>query len=217
MLGSTDSSILCIEPNELFFKILSRNVYKCNCKYTNEIKVLQAFVSNVSGGNYSMDTHTGTACKISGDNGVPSFTLIDICKYMGIPLSSINLIKVDTDGFDYECFCGIKNKLADISPVLYWENMFGKANKTNAYQGFSKLGEYLSAMGYVRFFIFDNYGNFLCDGDNKAYQTINDYLNRMDNLKTGKTFHYVDVVACKADKEELVRNKIDEYCKSFER
>lgn len=49
-----------------------------------------------------------------------------------------------------------------------------------------------------------------------VFYAINKWLFK-HNGKIDKAFNYVDVVACKADKEELVRNKIDEYCKSFER
>lgn len=72
-------------------------------------------------------------------------------------------------------------------------------------------------MQYARFWIFDNFGNFLCECDYKVYENINDYLRRLSELKTGTTFYYIDVIACKEDKVEIVRHNVSEYCKSFER
>lgn len=219
MVKHTDSSFLCIEPNDVFYTLLERNVKRIKEHCNNSIKIYQSFVSQVSDEMYEMNVHDGTAYKVksNGTSSVPSFTLMDCLKVNGVDVASVDVIKVDTDGYDYECILGMGDNLKNISPILFWENAFEDGGKEKAFAGYSKLGKYLKAMQYARFWIFDNFGNFLCECDYKVYENINDYLRRLSELKTGTTFYYIDVIACKEDKVESVRHNVNEYCKSFER
>ena len=181
----------------------------------NRIQTYQAFCSQKMNENYGMVGHDGTAHKISisSESGIPSVTLPYLLNQMQVSLQDIELIKVDTDGFDYEVILGMEGSLIDISPVLFWENVLDimEIDSDQTYSGYTQLSRYLPRQGYNRFFIFDNYGVYLGEGDASFYQDINEYLHCLCLYDTAKTFFYVDVLACKDKNVAKVREIVREY------
>lgn len=214
MIKHTNSRFLCIEPNNDFYEILCKNIEMLPREYIKRIKLKKAFISQKMNENYIMDTQHGTAKKVLVDYATKteSITLKNCIDDANITYQDIKLIKVDTDGFDYECIMSMEDILGNISPLLYWENAF---EVDDSFDGYSKLNDYLKQNQYEYFFIFDNFGNYLSEGNNEFLQSINDYLNRMKKFNTGRTFFYVDVIACKSDKVEVVRKMIQEYISEF--
>lgn len=68
-------------------------------------------------------------------------------------------------------------------------------------------------MEYKTFYIFDNYGNFLCKGGVDICYGINAYLKRINSGWSERTFHYVDILGCK--NEEKANKMIFEHLKKY--
>lgn len=77
----------------------------------------------------------------------------------------------------------------------------------------SALYKYLDEMEYKTFYIFDNYGNFLCKGGVDICYGINAYLKRINSGWSERTFHYVDILGCK--NEEKANKMIFEHLKKY--
>lgn len=75
--------------------------------------------------------------------------------------------------------------------------------------------EYLAANGYTRFFIFDNYGNYLCETDPDGLMDMDRYLARLMRGKSNSTFPYTDVLACKPDKASACREAVRRYADDY--
>lgn len=65
--------------------------------------------------------------------------------------------------------------------------------------------------GYENFFVFDNFGNYLCHTDAASLKEVNTYLLRMLHGQSTRSFYYVDVLAAKPAKAPICRQVIAEY------
>lgn len=214
MLKHTDSRFLCIEPNNEFYGLLKKNIESLPRDLSNRVTIQKVFISRIAGENYTMDQHHGTAHKVLSDHDSDSesITLKECIDRVNISYPEIKLIKVDTDGYDFECIMSMGDVLEDISPLLYWEN---ELRGEESFIGYKNLNSYLEKYGYNNFFMFDNFGNYLCEGDNNTLRDMNNYLNRLVRCKTGKTFYYLDILSCKDDKLESMRKMIRQYTGQF--
>lgn len=219
-MNVTQADLVCVEPQADFYRLLKENIARMPAVTANRVVTYQAFVSRVSNEQYSVHAHHGTGYKVKNVGGctpVPSLSLPDLMKTLGKDLTDVVLIKVDTDGFDYECLLGCGEILSELHPFLYWENALDEAGTDEAYLGFTELGSYLSHSGYQYFFVFDNFGNYLAEGDPRFYQDVNNYLNRLRLCRTHTTLYYVDVLACKKEDKAQVEAIIAGYNNLCER
>lgn len=127
-------------------------------------------------------------------------------------LSSAALIKVDTDGYDSECILSLGEFLRKSATLLYWENEI--CNDEQA-KKFSEMTDFLSGSGYTAFFMFDNFGNYLCETNAAGMKDINYYLLRSQEKKSAVTFSYVDVLAAGENQHYFCRKIIQEYLSNF--
>ena len=68
-----------------------------------------------------------------------------------------------------------------------------------------RMDSYLEHKGYTCCFIFDNYGNFLCEGNPGTLKEIHHYLYQMAAGKSNRTFYYVYVLICRRDQQKICR------------
>ena len=143
----------------------------------------------------------------------PTLTIPEVLVQKQVLSSDLLLVKVDTDGYDSECILSFGEMLQSISPLLFWENYFdfdGQMHK------FIEMVDYLSENGYRDFFIFDNYGNYMCRVDAGSLKSINRYLGRILHKKSPRSFYYVDVLACKQEDKEICEREVEQYVKYFD-
>lgn len=214
MLKHTTANLLCIEPDLDFYKILEKNVATLNEQYKKKVYCLNAFVVSDTSENIKLEKKLGTAHKVKtdsiNDHTPPSLQLKDIISQYGIAPDSIDLIKVDTDGYDWECLISLGPLLQEIDGYIYWENQLDKGS-IKQQKGYQQLIDYLKAADYECFFCFDNFGNYLASGDSEFLLEINNYLDRLNEKKTARTFYYVDVLACKKDKVSQVKEMLQQF------
>ena len=219
MLRHTNANFLCLEPDKDFFQLLEKNVSTLDIQYKNRIKCINAFVGLDSLANLVTEKQYGTAHKVVVDvdsansgNLVPTKTLKELLEINAIDLDQVSLIKVDTDGYDWECIMSIGKDLFDKDIVLYWKHYLDKGNEIQL-TGSYDLANYLTDMGYTTFFCFDNFGNYISSGNADFLNDMTGYLYRLNENKTARTMYYIDVLACKKDKVQNMQNMIENFYK----
>lgn len=213
MVKHTDANILCIEPTDKFYKLLCKNINNLPDTYRKRVKKKKYYITDKVSEKYYSNIYGGTAKKVQLDNvgdkeEAVSISLIDLIKEEAISISDINLIKVDTDGYDAEALMSSGSLLANGSVFLYWENEFSDQYQ---YKKYLVLYEYLEKMGYTTYYVFDNFGNFLCSGDKALLTQLCEYLYRIIEKRSTRTFYYFDVLACKENMCEQCQELLNNY------
>lgn len=103
--------------------------------------------------------------------------------------------------------------MKEISPVLFWENQIDTDAQLDKYL---VMVDYLKNSGYDNFFVFDNFGNYLCHVDANGLKEINFYIGRMLHGKSTRSFCYVDVLAAKQDKVVLCNEVVNRYLQKYQ-
>lgn len=215
MIPYTKGNMLCIEPVQEYYKLLEFNISRFPSEYRNRIITRNILISDDVEREYVLSVDNGTATMKEVryvSEKVNAKKLCDVLDDERINLQAIQLIKTDTDGNDFRCIMSMEEKLKYISPIIYFEN--GIENK-ETFIGFSRFEDYLKNSGYVNFWFFDNFGNYICYGDIETYHDINQYSMRMKKYDTGRTFFYTDIMACKDDKKDVCKKMIEKYLRNY--
>jgi FkbM family methyltransferase len=214
MIKHTNANFLCVEPDRIFFGLLSENI-EILSEGVGKGRIIpeNAFVAMDTTKNLSAVRVGGTAHVIENNGAFGDarvVTLQELIKWHKIDFDHIDLIKIDTDGYDWQCLLSLGDILDNYQIPLYWEN---EMSDHKQYDGCQELAGRLHAAGYHHFFIFDNFGSFLSEGDCRLLSSINDYLLRMNENKTARTFYYVDVIAVKDKSYDTMKDMINKYLK----
>ncbi len=209
MLQNCQNPIYCVEPSVYFFKFLEKNLKKLSLTDQQRIKTIQklAGTGRISG---ELEHLKGTASiKIIENEGesthVPLDSLVDV--------ADVVLLKVDTDGFDFDVIKSAEKILTNSEPILFWEN---EISEDFQYKGFEELYVLLTEKKYKYIYVFDNFGNLLLEECNfETLKSINAYLYSMKTQNCTRTFHYTDILAATEKNISIVRNAISEYKKEW--
>ncbi len=121
------------------------------------------------------------------------------------------LVKIDTDGWDFDILLAHRDVLAGRKPVLFFEYLLGQ-DKRSSHEQSLRCIDTLLELGYERFLIFDHYGHYLLStSERSTFEELNLYL--LSNAAYGTAVHYLDVCAlAEADLEvgRLVRWKTEQ-------
>jgi hypothetical protein len=112
------------------------------------------------------------------------------------------LIKIDTDGADFEIISSSMDVIAKSHPVLYFE--YTLAERKDSLPASIAAITRLSEAEYSRFLVYDNFGNLLhviTSDVVRNFMDLNRYL--MSNLLFGRAVYYCDVCAFTANDEDL--------------
>ena len=211
MLPNTDIKILCLEPSDYFFPYLQKNVGRLSTHESDRITLLKSFVgtNEIKG---KLDHHRGTATinEHGTDSNENRISLNELLSNH----PKISLVKVDTDGFDYDVLLSGKEELAIKKPLLYWENYLQlESQKT----GFFELYKELENIGYRYLFLFDNFGNILLTNtDFKSLKSLCDYLMSMVQKKSKRTFYYCDALAATEETLQIAENGLKAYREKYQ-
>lgn len=215
MWKHTDDHFIEIEPVKEFFNLLVKNVDKLGI--TERVCAERAFITDNIEESYQVKlSKGGTAHKeridIDAMEFIPSQSIDGLIKEKGIAYEEVDFLKIDTDGFDADCILAAKELLKRGSALLYWENY---VETVAQYQKYKEAYALLNKENYTSFFIFDNWGNFLCKGDTNALVSVMDYVRRTYSGCIGNTFTYFDVLACKPEDTKLCENMIKRYVEKY--
>lgn len=142
---------LCVEGDSSFFEILLENL----AGFPN-VAMARALLSSSKGEVRRLErTHPGTASALG--EGTETSTNLDSIILMQ-PLETVDLIKIDVDGFDGEVLEGAYQTLIKDKPsvIFEWHPSLCRQTDNSYYRHFDTL----KCCGYRTFIWFDKFGNF---------------------------------------------------------
>lgn len=152
------SRVFAFEPTDYAFGKLKKNL-ELNPELSRRIIPTQAFLSDVAMpeaevaltpySSWRIDKRVDGAHKVHSGTpqaarGVPASTIDEFCDENGV--SSIDLIKIDTDGFEYKVLQGARRAVKRDMPYVIFE--LGLYLMAEHGVTFSQYEDYFSSMGY---------------------------------------------------------------------
>jgi FkbM family methyltransferase len=148
---------LGVEPNPHFIKYLIRNWGN-----QEQVKILPYFCTadQKSTQKYRIVEYNGTAEILQSDSGIllDSRTLTQIIAEQP-DFEKCNVIKIDTDGYDFDVISGAHNIIAKNHPAVIFE--CAPLDNENFVENCISILNFFANNGYSSFLGYDNIGNFL--------------------------------------------------------
>ncbi len=191
----TNSKIICIEGDQVYLKYLSQN-----SKIIPDLTIVDAYVG--AGDETFLGEVTrkgGTAQIIQNENytegrvEVKTNSLGNILSNLSINPSSIQLIKIDTDGYDFKILQSNKELIKQSKPNIYFEYdiNFNDNDATDALN----LVIFLETLGYI-LVIYDNFGNLMDSIENNHTIKMERYNHWLRTSRiNGGGIYYLDIFA----------------------
>jgi FkbM family methyltransferase len=186
-------AFICVEPDEVFFKFLQKNVSRIRVSDNQAIiRTIKSLVGqHITSASLEGAGGTRRAIVDDRDTSISSRSLDDILSQCEI--TNIRLLKSDVDGFDYDVIDSAESTLDAETPIIYFEcqldHEFQKA-------GYKKTMAKLESKGYVEWVIFDNYGEVvLRTSDIQIVDQLMDYVWRQNTRRSTRTICYYDILA----------------------
>lgn len=203
-------TFLCIEGNDEFFSYLEINIKRIKKK----IKDIKIFASKHLVGkninNVLLKRKEGTARAIIGNGNLKTKTLDEILIDFN-DHKNIKLIKIDTDGFDYDVLDSSMETIERYKPILFFECYYEFEFQKEGYKNSIKS---LISKGYKEWIIFDNYGEII--SKTNSLEKIIDYIeyiwDQKYNLKKNINDYYDLLCYCEKDKD-LVYKSLEDFNK----
>lgn len=161
-----DCPILCIEGEDFYFKILSKNIVQFKDvqaikSYLGEKSEAVSVKKENSGGTLSFFESSGLK---EDSSSVLNITTLDMLSREYTDLfSEVKVVKIDTDGYDLKIIRGGQDFLKKNSPIIFFEYDRFFLNRAND-EGIS-IFHIFASMGYGSVIFFDNVGRFILSTD----------------------------------------------------
>jgi len=210
MIQNCKNPIYSIEPSESFYPYLEKNIKKLISSDKERVKCINKFIGT---GDFN-----GQLLHSEGTASVTTASISNVINYKTLDSiieddTDVELIKVDTDGYDFDVLKSSENILFKSEPILYWENQMFEDFQI---QGFNDLYKLLQKIGYKYIYIFDNFGNLIIEeSDFEILKQINSYVLSMDRNQSTRTFFYTDILASTERNYSTVKKAILEYKKDW--
>lgn len=208
ILQQCKNPMICIEPSDVFFPYLQRNISKLPNEYSSRVTTYKNLIGTGLIHGELFHSIAGSAELLV--NGKPgSVEPIQLDKLLFSKPLDVILLKVDTDGFDYDVIQSSPKILERDNPIIFWENYISNDFQ---YKGFEDMYSMLLNKGYKYLFIFDNFGNLILEEpDYKSLSQLNAYIYSQNKYNCTKTIGYTDVLAVTEKHIPLVREVISFY------
>lgn len=209
-------SFVCIEPDDLFYQLLEKNIQHIKLSKTNlKVQTIKALVgNNISG--VSLEGQGGTKHAVINKEGRLKSQSLDKLLTEIVSLvdgkyhnQNIRIIKTDVDGFDYDVLNSSKQIIKKYKPIIFFECQY---NFSYQKEGYEKLFDTLELQGYSDWTIFDNFGEIIIRTSN--VEVIKQLLNYVWNQNIGRatrTIYYYDVLAIQASDAPLINHVLADY------
>jgi FkbM family methyltransferase len=216
MFASNKSlAFICIEPCEAFFEFLQKNVLLLRTyDKAASIKTVKALVGQHIT-RASLVGAGGTRRAVVDDSEVsaPSRSLDNILSQSGA--THVRLLKSDVDGFDYDVIDSADSTLDAEAPIVFFECQLDYASQK---AGYEKTIANIETKGYVKWVIFDNYGEVvLHTSDVRMINQLIDYLWRQNMGRSTRTIYYYDILAATKRDGALIDRVIEDYLTHFQK
>jgi FkbM family methyltransferase len=211
LLQKCQNPMICIEPSDSFYDLLEKNLKGLLGKDFSRVTLVKSLIGTGNITGVLEHTKGGTA-KIKVGESSNSVKPVALDSLVSDP-SQVQLIKVDTDGYDFDVLKSADKIMSQAEPVLYWENALFEDFQVT---GYSELYTLLQQKGYKHIWIFDNFGNLISkETDFETLKNINSYLYTMDKYKCTRSFYYTDILATTEKNRSSVEKAIEEYRKEW--
>jgi hypothetical protein len=120
----------------------------------------------------------------------------------------VKLLKIDTDGFDWDVLNSSKEIILRSHPMIYFEIF---TENVTAYKNYCDSISLLSLQGYKDYFIFDNFGGFIAKLQLEGLDSLMKYVLKQNEGTTTRTIHYFDVLTCLNEDSTLIESILDKY------
>jgi FkbM family methyltransferase len=200
---------LCIEADEEFFLLLKKNLVQIQSSIGCEYKAVHKLIASKLVFS-SLEGDSGTKKAIlANENEVllPTMTLDDVIIDSGE--KTIDLIMVDTDGYDFDVIESGWNSIKTNEPLIYFEVT---TNSVDNIQSYLDTIEKLEELGYKDWTIFDNFGNLMCKlGKKELINQLADY-SLWQNLGVGsRTIYYIDILCSTPKRRNVHEQALSDY------
>jgi FkbM family methyltransferase len=189
-----DVPTLCIEGTETFLPFLRENARRIGSHVAIEV----AFVGDGAAGDaYALQSNdVGTAKLVVDPDRATGIQVkrLDALLAGAADFAQPRLIKIDTDGFDFQIITTSVALLSELKPVLFYE--YAPFERPNGVVDGIKSYQALLQAGYRHFIIYDNFGNYLLHltGESMAqFVDLNGFL--CSNQVNGVAVYYFDICA----------------------
>lgn len=208
MRSSADFPIICIEGAKQYI-----NYLRLNLRSLQEIIILESFVGNAISSEqlFRIDYNAGTARlsrkKTQALHRVKR--LEDIITKIEIH-SPLKLLKIDTDGFDFEIILDSAKLLQKHSPIIFFE--YAPHQGAQSFEQGIEVIEHLLRLGYDRMVVYDNFGNLLFPLEEELkfhFKKFNCYLQQC--IRNGGGVNYYDICAIHENDHIIFENLISSY------
>lgn len=178
-IGDKRNKYLCIEGVYEYISLLKQNLKDF------DFELVEKFLDEKESDDKKIVTYNGTARivqDIENKLSQKTVTLDSVCEEKKM---QPDIIKIDTDGFDFRVLRGAKGTIRKYKPVLFFEWTLPELveNKENPISIFETMYE----EGYKEAILMDNLGNPLCIVETSKANTL---LGLIDYTKTQKIGYY---------------------------
>ena len=185
---------VCIEPDDAFFKYLELNISLIKKARPNASilpikalvghKVQSACLEGVGGTKHAV-------CYTTTESSLCSQSLDEIVS--NLDLSKIQLLKSDTDGFDFDVIDSAADLIRSHKPMLFFECEYRNESQKHGYE--STIAR-LESAGYQDWTVFDNFGEIILRTNDISILTqLVNYIWAQNTQKTVRTIYYYDILA----------------------
>jgi FkbM family methyltransferase len=203
--AASDDKYLAIEASETFFDYLNLNIGSDN--RITSVCVACAEADKYVAGEIVEAHGTGEIIATKKES-ILHLRSIDSLVKQYADFQYVNLVKVDTDGFDFDVLRGAVDVISKNMPIIMFECALKYYD--DPLRKFQDALFALYACGYENVLVYDNFGYLLCvlnlsDEDNKRILAINQMIGH---------FAYFDVLAIHGDDfHEFVESEISFFRK----
>jgi len=203
--SQTKSQLLLVESSDYFYDFLVKN----SRLFENRVKTVKCFIGGGESISGDLVHWGGTAYFLenSGQSKIPTSRLDDICQ------GSACLVKIDTDGFDFDIILNNLSFLKNNKPGLIFENQIRSLDDLNKC---NEVFKKLSSIGYENFVFWDDPG-FLITSTNSldTVADLNRYLFEIwHHTQATKSIYNYDVLCLTADDKDVFESVKSFYSRS---
>jgi FkbM family methyltransferase len=206
-MKDTDT-FLAVEPNPKFNKLLVEN-----WGWNKTVTIVSDICSSGSGEDtFKFIEKSGTAAVIQTESGIKMRKRsLDEIVNEHPHSASANVLKVDTDGHDFEVIAGSKGIISRNLPVVLFE--CDSFKNTNYVEDCLRTLNFFKYCGYSYFLLYDNYGYLM------GKYSLSD-LSPFQNLlfyQLTSNFYYFDILVMKdAEVFQFYKEEINYYVERME-
>lgn len=200
--STSNDTFLAIEPYEKFGRYL-----QLNWRNNPNVKILSYICTGLeqSTNKYRIEEKNGTAQIVKNNKGlVLSERTLDQIIDENPEFENCNILKIDTDGYDFEVISGAENLIRRNLPAVLFE--CESSENENFLEDCANTLRFFSTAGYSTLLVYDNIGNFL----GKYYLTELHAINNLLFYQVTTKMFYVDMLIMNNNDIELFsKSEID--------